>query len=473
MTMFGAVQVALAACATTEHAGGTGSEIAGSRVDAAARGGGGGASSGGAAGQPGTATSDASRDGAPSDIAAGSGGRSNGDDAEAGAISRGTDAGEQLDAMAPAAEAGPIVISGPPFTTRAGLFDATKPSDLGLSMPPGTETVTIFRPTDGTDHYANGVALAAFKGWLYAQWQSSPVDEDTPDTWTAYSRSQDGKTWSAPMPLAGPSSDERASGGFWVAGDTLVAYINVYPTGLTPRGGYVEYTTTTDGSNWSDRKRVLMSDGSPTNGVFEQDPHLLPGGRILNAAHFQPGLQVAPIYTDDPSGVAGWIRAPFPGAAAGMATTREIEPSSFVRADGAVVMTFRDQNSTFHKMASASGDRGATWSAPVVTDMPDSRAKQSAGNLPDGTAYVVGNPVLTNTRIPLAVALSRDGKVFDHAFLLRGGSDLQAQRYIGRAKTLGYNYPKSLVFNGYLYVGYATNKEDVEYTRVPLTSLAN
>jgi hypothetical protein len=49
---------------------------------------------------------------------------------------------------------------------------------------------------------------------------------------------------------------------------------------------------------------------------------------------------------------------------------------------------------------------------------------------------------------------------------------LQAQRYPGTAKTLGYNYPKSTIADGYLYVGYATNKEDVECTRVPLASLA-
>jgi hypothetical protein len=29
-----------------------------------------------------------------------------------------------------------------------------------------------------------------------------------------------------------------------------------------------------------------------------------------------------------------------------------------------------------------------------------------------------------------------------------------------------------MVANGFLYVGYATNKEDVELTRVPLASLA-
>jgi len=150
-----------------------------------------------------------------------------------------------------------------------------------------------------------------------------------------------------------------------------------------------------------------------------------------------------------------------------------MEPSWFFRADNAVVMVFRDQNSTFRRLASLSRDRGITWSTPVVTDMPDSRSKQSAGNLPDGTAFQVGNPVDTNIRIPLAVSLSHDGQVFDKAFVLRkGGSDLQARRYTGTSKTPGYSYPKSMVWQGSLYVSYATNKEDVEYTRVPLASLS-
>ncbi len=368
----------------------------------------------------------------------------------------------------------PIDLSGPPFTTKAGLFDQNAPDDLGLSVAAGTETAAIFEPTASSDHYSNAVALIAFKGSLYAQWQSSPQDEDSSNTWTAYSRSADGKTWSAPMVLAAPSTDEHASGGWWVSGDTLVGYINVYPTGLTPRGGYTELVTSTDGTHWSSAQRLRLKDGTPLNGIFEQDPHALPDGRIINAAHFQPGLTVAPVYSDDPSGTSGWVRAPFHNLSDNGSSSREIEPSSFLRTDGAIVMVFRDQNSTYEKLAAVSGDRGETWTTPVETDMPDSRAKQSAGNLPDGTAFQVNNPVTTNRRSPLVVTLSHDGKLFDKAFVLRaGGSELQAQRYAGKAKTLGYNYPKSLVHDGFLYVGYATNKEDVEITRVPLASLAD
>lgn len=367
----------------------------------------------------------------------------------------------------------PPDLDGPPFTTKADLFEQDDPEDLGLSKAPGTETVTIFAPNDETDHFSNGVVLTAFKGYLYAQWQSSPKDEDSPDTWTAYSRSTDGKSWSAPAVLAESGGDQHGSGGWWVAGDTLVAYINVYPTGDTPRGGYTEFKTSSDGVNFSAAKKLPLGEGGASNGIFEQDPRALPDGRILGAAHFAPGLMVAPCYTDDPSGTAGWVRAPFPSLSNDGAVTREIEPSWFLRADGAIVMVFRDQDGSYRKLASMSGDRGATWTTPVLTDMPDSRAKQSAGNLPDGTAFQVNNPVTTNRRSPLVVTLSRDGHYFDKAFALRlGGNDLQAQRYTGKAKTLGYSYPKSLVHDGFLYVGYSVNKEDVAYTRVPLASLA-
>jgi len=104
--------------------------------------------------------------------------------------------------------------------------------------------------------------------------------------------------------------------------------------------------------------------------------------------------------------------------------------------------------------------------------MPDARAKQSAGNLPDGTAYLVNAPNTDRPRMPLAVTLSDDGRVFDRSFLLRGAGDLQPLRYEGQYKRPGYHYPKSVVWNGALYVGYATNKEDVQVTRVPLAALA-
>ncbi len=180
-----------------------------------------------------------------------------------------------------------------PFVVTDGLFDQAKTeSDLGLSKIEGAETVTVFTATDDTDHYCNGVVMTEFKGKLYTQWQSSAKDEDAEDTWVAYSVSDDnGATWSEPKVLV-PTIDNGycSSGGWFVSGDTLVSYINVWYSDTTPRGGFAYYVESTDGEHWSEMKPVLMKDGTPMEGIIEQDPHVLASGRIVNAAHFQPGL---------------------------------------------------------------------------------------------------------------------------------------------------------------------------------------
>lgn len=367
-----------------------------------------------------------------------------------------------------------------PYAVAPGLFDQAR-ADLGLSPAPGTETFTVFAPGEDTDRFSNGVVLIPFQGRLYAQWQSSPRDEDSPDTWVAYSVSEDGESWSAPRELvpAGQGGRMHSSGGWWTDGETLVAYVNVWPEGFqSGAGGFTEYRLSRDGETWSEPRRVMGADGAPVQGVIEQDPHLI-DGRVYTGFHMRPGMIATPFFTDDPLGLGGWT----PGAMTNLPRdtsraaaaherrlSREIEPSLFQRGD-CVVMVFRDEELSFRQIASESCDRGVSWSTPVLTDMPDSRAKQSAGNLPDGTAYLVNAPNADRPRIPLAVTTSRDGRLFDRSFLLRGADDLQPLRFEGRYKRPGYHYPKSVVWGDFLYVAYAANKEDVQVTRIPLSAL--
>ncbi|MBB1087589.1 exo-alpha-sialidase [Lysobacter sp. SG-8] len=359
-----------------------------------------------------------------------------------------------------------------PYTIAPGLFDAERPDDLGLRPPAGTRTATVFAP-EAFDRFNNGVVLIAYRDHLYAQWQSSARDEDAPDTRVLYSRSADGDDWSPPRELVGSGEGARmhSSGGWWTDGDTLVAFVNVWPTGFqSGDGGFTDYVTSRDGEAWSSPQPVRDANGEPVRGVIEQDPHAIGEGRLVTAFHLQPGLRVAPHFTDDPLGIRGWTRGLMPNLPHEGPQSRELEPSLFLR-DGCAVMVFRDQASSHRQLASESCDRGLTWTRPGLTGMPDARSKQSAGNLPDGTAYLVNAPNAGKPRIPLAVTLSDDGRHFDRAFLLRGGEDLQPLRHEGRYKRPGYHYPKSVVWNGALWIGYATNKEDVEVTRVPLASL--
>lgn len=355
-----------------------------------------------------------------------------------------------------------------------GVLDSTQTETLGLMSVEGMNTVTIFTAKDSTDHYANGVVLTAFKGKMYCMWQSSSKDEDSNDTWVAYSISEDeGKTWGSPRPLAQANHTEYfTSGGWIVENDTLIAFIDGWGIGVEPREGCTYYMTSSDGETWSQPQSVMMADGSVMKGVLEQDPLRPINDRMIGAVHFQPGLHVCPVFTDDPSGRSGWRKGHFTCEDRGK-QSRELEPSQYVRTDGSIVMLFRDQSSTFRKLVSYSHDRGLTWSKPVVTNIPDARTKQCAGNLPDGSAYMVGCPVNGKQRYPLVLMLSKDGLCFNKAALLRSGgtSDLPPRRYEGRYKTLGYSYPKAIVHDNRLWVGYSVNKEDVVCTIIPIDKL--
>lgn len=326
-------------------------------------------------------------------------------------------------------------------------------------------SVSVFSAGPDTHQYANGVVITAFHDTLYCMWQSSPRDEDSPDTQVVYSTSTDeGLSWSQPVVLVSPTADSYfTSGGWTVVGDTLTAFVHVWQKDVSPRGGSTCYLTTTDGTHWSQPQAVMMADGSPMTGVLEQDPVWLQSGRLVGAAHFQPGLHVCPVYTSDPSGHSGWHKAHFEGTDIGK-SSRELEPSQYLRPDGTIVMLFRDQQSSFRKLASQSTDGGLSWSAPTLTSHLDARTKQCAGNLPDGTAFMVSCPSGSKERWPLVLQLSADGVTWDCSILLRSHEKLPPRRYEGRYKTLGYNYPKAFVWHNKLFIGYSVNKEDVVCT---------
>lgn len=362
-----------------------------------------------------------------------------------------------------------------PFRLVEGIFDFNNPESLGLKKANSTETFTVFDPLDDDNHYNHGVVLFAFKDNLYAMWQTSKTDEDAPDTHIVYSISEnEGKNWSKPQPLTSACGEGIAtSGGWWQHEDKLIAFVNYWPNDtLASKHGYTYYTTSIDGKQWSSLQSVVDNNNEPIKGVIEQDLRALPNGRIVTTFHIQPGLIVKPYYTDDPFATGGWKQGEMQNLSIKKNMSRELEPSWYYKKNGQLVMVFRDQESSYKKIASQSSDNGETWSLPVMTNFFDSRAKQSAGNFNDGTAFQVNNPTGNKSRIPLVVTTSADGEVFDKAFLLRaGGSDLPDKKYDGKYKSVGYSYPKSIVWNKYLYVAYATNKEKIQISRTKCSDL--
>ena len=344
-----------------------------------------------------------------------------------------------------------------------GVLDLRDTVTLGLGRMPEAEKIIVHR----SDGYVNNVLLTYFHGEYYCMWQASERDEDTPDTRVLYARSTDGVAWGEPELLAEPTDSTFVSPGGWIArGDSLAAVLNYVCAPDRSKGGTAWYSISRDGIGWSTPRPLRMADGSPVDGIFEQDPLLLPSGRTVGAVHFRPGLTLNPVWTDAPSALEGWVRGRFPEG-----TGKPLEPSQYRLPNGTLVMFFRDQASSFVKLASTSADEGESWTAPASTNIPDSRSKQCAGNLPDGRTFWVGNPTGNKSRRALVLALSTDGHLFDQAWLLAGPADLPSRRHDGRYKTLGYNYPKAVILNGYLWISFSVNKEDAALICVPVEEL--
>lgn len=360
----------------------------------------------------------------------------------------------------------------PAFKISESLFDQSQPLTLGLQKPTSITHRTVFKAQAGSAQYNHGAVLFAFKDELYIQWQSSQQDEDAPETQILYSRSKNGRDWSEPKSLVNARANALVTnGGWWSDGKTLVAYINVWPNEMQPKAGYVEYISSEDGIHWSTPTPLLDNNGKPVTGIIEQDLKQLPNGRILTAIHHQPGLIAKPFYTDDKKGISGWTQGAMENLPHESGISRELEPSWFLNKKNEAVMVFRDQASSFKVLASRSKDNGKTWSSPSITNMPDSRAKQSAGNLPDGRAFLINNPSGSKNRTPLTITLSKDGQVFDRAYLLRAEAELPPMRFAGKYKRIGYSYPKSLIWGNRLWVSYAVNKEDIEITSIAVEAL--
>lgn len=137
-----------------------------------------------------------------------------------------------------------------PFRIAESLFDPNQPNTLGLTKPAALGHHLVFKAQAEQAQYNHGAVLFPFKGKLFIQWQSSQRDEDAPETKILFSHSNNGSEWSQAQTLAAARSDALVTnGGWWSDGDTLVAYINVWPQGMQPKGGYVEYITSRDGNH--------------------------------------------------------------------------------------------------------------------------------------------------------------------------------------------------------------------------------
>ncbi|MCH7988730.1 MAG: exo-alpha-sialidase [Planctomycetes bacterium] len=219
--------------------------------------------------------------------------------------------------------------------------------------------------------------------------------------------------------------------------------------------------TSTDGQTWSEPRRIL-------SGFFIEGPRQLPSGRLLLSGEHvgseRETKRMKLLYTDQRDGLGGWKEARI--EIEKLSVFNYTEPSFFSRDNGTLVMSFRNRSGFLY--ASVSSDQGQSWSIPSRTNLRDCRSRFSAGNLPDGTAFLINNPGPHHRRY-LTIVLSDDGKTFDRAFMIFGKRI--RHRYGGRTKSLDWQYPNAIVWKNHLHVAYSINKEDLGASRIALEDL--
>lgn len=346
-----------------------------------------------------------------------------------------------------------------PFRAAEGLFDSSDTKTVGLQPIQGKHT-TLYRATDDGYKFCHHPNLAVFKNHLYCMWSNGLVHEDHPGQRILYSRTSDGAMWTDPAVLAEDKDGTGVcvSSGFYVAGESLIAY-------YTTTGGSNFHADTalmarmsSDGRTWDGPRRIA-------SGFFIEGPHQLNRDRLLLAGEHVGNARrtkrMQLLYSDAKDGLTGWQEASIEPTE--LETFGYTEPSYFKQRDGPIVATLRNYSGALY--ATASHDQGRSWSPPVRTNFLDSTARTSAGNLPDGTAYLVNNPMPKQfDRSVLTIALSKDGVTFDRAFLLR--NEPTHRRHDGKSKLDGWQYPHALAWKGSLFVAYSINKEDIAITRI-------
>jgi len=347
----------------------------------------------------------------------------------------------------------------------------TKPSLAAMERHP----VFTCTPEQGT--YNHHSQLAKWRGRYYFAWSIGKVNEDHPGQNVLISSSADGAEWSEPALVAKGDEDRGivlTVIGLYASDDMMVAYTRTewnlahaknpgmsnHDVRETPWRVDAHYTT--DGRTW--KEKVLVN--RPV--VFFEAPRPTAGGRLMTGASLDGCPAVCIWDGPDPLAEPRLVMLPYrgkPGEDYWHGPQAGIFPygesSWYQTKDGRMWLFHRDESASGYLRIALSEDDGESWTAPMLSDMPDSMSRVYAGRLADGRYYLVGNSVRQlMDRGHLMLSISEDGATFTRMYQLI--AEPARQRFRGTLKVDGYQYPVGLVDGERLLIGYSVNKEDIE-----------
>jgi hypothetical protein len=139
--------------------------------------------------------------------------------------------------------------------------------------------------------------------------------------------------------------------------------------------------------------------------------------------------------------------------------------AQYQRRDGTCVI-IRDNLNDRGTYYAAESVAGGVYPPAAKTNLYGD-AMPAAGELPDGTNWILGN---SRGRYDFFVTLSRDGRVFDRTWAICHESSYW-ESGLYKPATSGPQYPYALPIGGAIWVFYSIGKEQIAVLRIPHSSL--
>jgi hypothetical protein len=303
--------------------------------------------------------------------------------------------------------------------------------------------------------------ITYFDGRFWCMWSRGPALEDRNGQAVVFSSSQDGRTWTAPGPLAIPGA-ERAmvARGFWVVGQELYALIAQFRgpgvfSARDPAGKDLQLILYHhSGSGQWARTALVFAD---TLNNFP--PVRLSNGRWMMTAR-DAGFNASVLESgQDPFGP--WTRHRVLGRY-DMKDVTPDEPVLVQPARNRLVMMIRNNARLRALFRTESADGGKSWTPPVATDVPSAPSKFFLLKTSRGDWLAVGNfdPVIGRKRLHVALLDS----TFSQANIVKVSLPGQVQ---GK-EIPSVQYPHAIEHDGNLYVVYSRNKSAIELAIIPM-----
>jgi hypothetical protein len=339
------------------------------------------------------------------------------------------------------------------------------------------------------NHHAR---ITYVNGTFFAAWSNGDYFEDSAGQRIMIATSPDGQSWSdafAGVPALGPpSADRQPPGRRAIALNWVELNGEAYVLGLVC--DWIKYSPTFD---------CGVDQKQGTHGFYGAARRVAPNGQLgpllwlgdyLQAPFdgFVPNIRTQTAKQVLAAYLEKFFMAPAPvedmswseyiqySEHSQAADGRDLcEPVAFRKDDGTYITLWRGRRDGEHKLYASSANSPESWSKAIVTEIPDAPSQCCGGKLPDGRIYLIGNQTVSG-RDPLTLSLSSDEHTFDWTGTIRTEAPTRndythpiSGKKLGKCP--GYQYPGSVIVGTNLWVIYSVTKENIEVSKIPLSSL--